>query len=159
MERALEAADAAHLVDEDGAALGVGAEPGGVERAARVAGELGAARPLVVVGEARGRVGQQRVHLVEDDGHVVARGGAGHVRVAPLLQRPVRRLDLRLRRRALHAEKLVQVVVRDPRPADAATGRVPAAAAAVAASAGRRRRFGSARVASPASSPRCGGRR
>jgi hypothetical protein len=63
-------------------------------------------------GAAGHRVREQRLHLIEHDGHVVALRDAGHVWMAPLLQGSVRHLDLRLWRGALHAHQLVQVVVR-----------------------------------------------
>lgn len=138
VERALEAAHAGDLVDEHRPGLALPAAPRRVERPPRVSLELGPRRVLPVVGPPRRRVRQQRVHLVENHRHVVRRrgsavagGGGGrggdHVRVAPLLQRAVGRLDLRVRRGGLHAQELVQVVLRRPRRPGP---RAPAAAGA-----------------------------
>lgn len=86
----------------------------------------------MIIGAASDGVREDGIDLVEEDGHVVARR-PGDVGVAPLLQCPVRLLDLKLIRAPVDAEKLIKIEVRGPRgrrrgggpSACASVGKVP----------------------------------
>lgn len=90
---AFQAADALDLIHEHRSLFAVRTEPYRVDGLPCVTSKFRGLRLFLVVGGAGGRIGEQGVGVVEDDGHVVALR-AGDVRVAPLLEGAVGELDL-----------------------------------------------------------------